>query len=52
MELGDRLKEARISKKYSQENVANHLYVTRQAISKWENNKSFLGIDNLKKLSG
>lgn len=36
-DLGDILKEIRLSKKLSQEFVAEALGVSRQAVSKWEN---------------
>lgn len=49
--LGKRLKDIRLKLNLSQENVANHLYVTRQSISKWENDKSNPDLDTLKKLS-
>lgn len=39
-EVGNIIKNARISKKISQEELANKLGVTRQAISNWENNKN------------
>jgi len=42
-----RLKELRKTNHYSQEYVAEHLNISRQAISHWENGKSFPDIDNL-----
>lgn len=38
--FGDRLKKARIGKKLSQEELASKLFVSRQAVTKWEANKS------------
>ncbi len=51
MALGERLKESRVSKGYSQGNVADHLHISRQSISKWENGNSYPDLDNLVKLS-
>ncbi|WP_034536102.1 helix-turn-helix domain-containing protein [Carnobacterium inhibens] len=51
MELGDKLKSLRKEHNYSQNQLADKLYVTAQAISKWENNKSVPDIINLVGLS-
>lgn len=51
MPLGERLKESRVNKGYSQGNVADHLHISRQSISKWENGNSYPDLDNLVKLS-
>ena len=48
---GKHLKELREAKKLSQDQVAQELNVSRQAISKWENDKTFPDIDNLIRLS-
>src|SRR5699024_4466541 len=48
---GKHLKELREAKKLSQDQVAKELNVSRQAISKWENDKTFPDIDNLIRLS-
>ena len=45
--LPERLKEIRKKNKYSQEYVAEQLNISRQAISHWENGKSYPDIDNL-----
>ena len=37
MTLGEQIKQARENKNYSQEELATKLEVSRQAISKWEN---------------
>ncbi len=37
--IGDNIKDFRVKKNITQEELANKLNVTRQAISKWENNK-------------
>lgn len=58
MEISDIIKEARIKKGMTQQQLADSVYVTRQTISKWELGKSIpdeaslsllyqcLGIDN------
>lgn len=40
MDIGKRIKEARLAKGWSQQEVADKVYVTRQTISKWELGKS------------
>ena len=45
--LGDALKENRIRCKMTQEFVAEHLGVSRQAVSKWENGTSDPSTSNL-----
>ncbi|WP_018393304.1 helix-turn-helix transcriptional regulator [Bacillus sp. 37MA] len=47
MELGDKLKKLRQENGYSQNELADKLHVTAQAVSKWENNKSIPDIINL-----
>ncbi len=42
-----RLKVLRIQKGYTQEEIANRLHVSRQAVSRWETGKSSPDIDNL-----
>ena len=49
--LPQRLKELRNQHHYSQEELAEKLNVTRQAISRWENGKAVPDIDNLLFLS-
>ena len=51
MALGERLKESRVTKGFSQGDVAEYLNISRQSISKWENNNSYPDLDNLVKLS-
>ncbi|MED1059426.1 helix-turn-helix transcriptional regulator [Bacillus mycoides] len=51
MSLGQQLKEFRTAKEFSQEDVARKIGVTRQAVYKWENDKSYPDIDNLILLS-
>ena len=51
MSLGKRLKEVRMEKGFSQSDVAEVLNISRQSISRWENDKSYPDIDNLVELS-
>ena len=51
MKIGDKLKNARIKKSMTQEEVADKLYVSRQSISNWENNKTYPDIGNVLALS-
>ena len=41
MNIGKRLKDARIESGYIQEQVAEQLDVSRQTISSWENGRTF-----------
>ncbi|WP_010305626.1 helix-turn-helix domain-containing protein [Kurthia senegalensis] len=49
--LMHRLKALRLQHGYSQNDVAERLHISRQAISKWENGKSYPDLDNLRLLS-
>ncbi len=51
MSIGEQLKKLRELKGFSQEDVAKKIGVTRQAVYKWENDKSFPDIENLILLS-
>lgn len=51
MKIEDKLKNARLSKAYNQEDIADKLGVTRQTISNWENGKSLPDIISIIKLS-
>ncbi len=51
MELGKQIKKYRIEKEYSQEELANKIYVTRQSISNWENDKTYPDVNSLVLLS-
>ncbi|HJA99911.1 MAG TPA: helix-turn-helix domain-containing protein [Candidatus Mediterraneibacter merdavium] len=51
MEIGVKLKEARLRAGLTQENVAEEIQVTRQTISNWETEKSFPDIVSVIKLS-
>lgn len=48
---GKRLKEIRMEKKFSQEDVAKKMNISRQAISKWENDKTEPDLKSLKMIS-
>lgn len=49
--IGNKIKTLRNKYNITQEELASKLYVTRNSISKWENNKSFPNIDSLKEIS-
>lgn len=51
MNFSQQLKKYRELKGYSQEVLAEKIYVTRQTISKWENDKTYPDIHNLVALS-
>lgn len=51
MELYTQIKKYRTSMNLSQEELAENVYVTRQTISNWENNKSYPDIHSLLLLS-
>lgn len=51
MNFADKLKELRKSKNMSQEQLAEKLYVSRQAITKWENGTGLPDIENIVAIS-
>ena len=51
MELYKQIKRYRTDMNLSQEELAEKIYVTRQTISNWENDKSYPGIHSLLLLS-
>lgn len=51
MNVGQKLKESRTKSKMTQEQVAEKLFVSRQTISNWENEKSYPDIISVIKLS-
>ena len=51
MELGKRLKEYRAQAGMTQDELAERLYVSRQTISSWENDKSYPDIHSLLMIS-
>ena len=51
MEIGKKLREARLGAKLTQEQAAERLFVSRQTISNWENEKSYPDIISVVRLS-
>ena len=51
MELGKQIKMHRLETKLSQEDLAERVYVSRQTISNWENDKSYPDVHSLILLS-
>ena len=51
MRIADKIKNARIQKGYTQEQVTENLLVSRQTISNWENGKSLPDIISIIKMS-
>ncbi|WP_448902773.1 helix-turn-helix domain-containing protein [Eubacterium sp.] len=51
MELGKQIKMHRQEAELSQEELANRVYVSRQTISNWENDKSYPDVNSLVLLS-
>ena len=47
MELGNRIKQHRTAHGWSQDDLAEKVYVSRQTISNWENNKSYPDLQSL-----
>ncbi|QIB68889.1 helix-turn-helix transcriptional regulator [Aminipila butyrica] len=51
MEFNEKLQQLRKEKSMTQEQLAEELFVSRTAISKWENGKGYPNIDSLKSIS-
>lgn len=51
MEFHEKLQELRKSKGLTQEELAEEIYVSRTAISKWESGRGYPSIDSLKEIS-
>ena len=51
MEFSEKLQELRKSRGLTQEELAEALYVSRTAISKWESGRGYPSIDSLKEIS-
>ena len=51
MEFSEKLQELRKKKNLTQEELANALFVSRTAISKWESGRGYPSIDSLKEIS-
>lgn len=52
LEFNEKLQELRKNRGLTQEELAESLYVSRTAISKWESGRGYPGIDSLKAISG
>ena len=51
MEFNEKLQELRKTKGFTQEELAQALYVSRTAVSKWESGRGYPSIDSLKEIS-
>lgn len=51
MTFGEKIKKLRTDNKLNQEELAQKLFVTRTAVSKWETGKGYPSVDSLKLLS-
>ena len=51
MEFGEKIQRLRNQNKWTQEELAEKLYVSRTAVSKWESNKGYPNIDSLKDIA-
>lgn len=51
MRIGNLLKRSREEKRLTQQQVATKFHVTRQTVSRWENELSYPNIDTLVELS-
>lgn len=51
LEFGEKLYELRKSRRLTQDELAESLYVSRTAISKWESGRGYPSIDSLKEIS-
>ena len=51
MSFGHKLKSEREKKGWSQDELAEKIYVSRQSVSKWENNKNYPSIETIINLS-
>ena len=51
MEIGNQIKKYRAELKLSQEELADKIFVTRQTISNWENEKNYPDVKSLVMLS-
>lgn len=51
MEFNEKLQQLRLQRNLTQEQLAEQLYVSRTAISKWESGKGYPNIESLKYIS-
>ena len=49
--LGEKIKQYRVENNLTQDELASKLFVTRNAVSKWENNNGYPCIDTLKDIA-
>ncbi len=49
--LGEQIRDLRLARNISQVALANHLGVTKQSVSNWENNNILPSLDMLKKIA-
>lgn len=51
MDFNEKLKQLRQNKQWTQEELAEKLFISRTAVSKWESGRGFPNIDSLKAIS-
>ena len=51
MNFGEKIQKLRNQNKWTQEELAEKLYVSRTAVSKWESGKGYPNIDSLKEIA-
>lgn len=51
MTFGEKLKQLRIQNELSQEALAEHLHVSRQAVTKWESDRGLPDLENLRAIA-
>ncbi|MCA5011563.1 MULTISPECIES: helix-turn-helix transcriptional regulator [unclassified Enterococcus] len=51
MKIGQLIKESRERKDMTQQQLADQFHVTRQTVSRWENEQSYPNLDTLVELS-
>ena len=51
MEFGEKIQKLRNQNKWTKEQLAEKLYVSRTAVSKWESGKGYPNIDSLKDIA-
>ena len=49
--LNEKLKQLRMDGKFTQQQIADHLFVSRQAVSNWENGKNIPDLSTIILLS-
>lgn len=49
--FGEKLKKLRMENHFTQEELAEKIFVTRTAVSKWETNRGYPSIDSLKQIA-